>query len=83
MCSIDWKRFQFDPTSRLGIKSLGASVLVYRRVRKYPQIQSSAPKTPGRISPNVMKLGEHLARISIFTRVNLHLAAMNTSRDMQ
>ena len=82
MCSIDWKRFQFDPTYRLGIKTLGASVLVYGRLRKYPQIQSSAPKNPRRIGPNVMKLGDHLAPISTFTRVKLHQAAMNTSRDM-
>ena len=83
MCSIDWKRFQFDPTYRLGIKTLGASVLVYERVRKYPEIQSSSPKNPRRIGPNVMKLGEHLALKLIFTRVNFQQATMNTSRDMQ
>ena len=71
-----------DPTYRFVIKSLGASGLSGRRVRARPEIQSPRPKTPRRIGPNVMKLGEHLAPISNFTRVKLHPAAMNTSRDM-
>ena len=79
---IDCKRFYLDPTNSLGIKPLGASVLVYRRVRICPQIQKSVTKNPWRIGPNGMKIGHRVALISFFTRANSQQAAMNTSRDM-
>ena len=79
---IDWKRFHFDPTYRLEIKSLGAPFWSGRRVRARPKIQSSVTKNPRSIGPNGMKIGHRVALISIFTRANSQPAAMNTSRDM-